>query len=185
MLKVFQKVLQRLKDKCLALGYEMLLEADVSGWLFHLFLTQPKVNWLQIHLDTRICNAKGFFDVVIGPLQTIANGRPCVNPQLVIEVKIFPIIGFTDQQHRVHYEHILNDDFPKLGRLDSTIELCAALIMDGRGYLEGTYQGCNRREHLIKIRNKVASGVHVFIMRLTDGNWQIEHEAPEAAHNIR
>lgn len=183
MLKVFQQVLERLKDECLALGYEMLLEADVSGWLFHLLLTQPEVNKQQIHLDTRVCKADGRFDVAIGPLQTIASGRPCINPQLVVEVKIFPRIGFTDQQHRVHYEHILNDDLPKLGRLDSAIELRAVLIVDGRGYLEGTYQGSNRREYLIKKRNEVASGVHVFIIRLIDGNWQIEHQVPETAPN--
>lgn len=185
MLKTFQKVLEKFKDECLALGYEMLLEADVSGWLFHLLLTQPEVNKQQIHLDTRVCNADGRFDIAIGPLQTIANRRPCINPRLVVEVKIFPRIGFTDQQHRVHYEHILNDDLPKLGRLDSTIELRAALIVDGRGYLGGTYQGYNRHEYLINRRNEGASKVHVFIIGLIDGNWQIGHEAPETAPNSR
>lgn len=183
MLNVFRNVLNRLKSECLALGYEMLLEADVSGWLFHLFLTQPEVNPQQIHLDTRVCNADGRFDIAVGPLQTMANGRPCIHPQLVAEVKIFPRIGFTDQQHRVHYEHILNDDLPKLGGLDPAIEFRTALIVDGRGYLEGTYQGYNRREYLINRRNEVASGVHVFIVRLVNGNWQIEHEAPETAPN--
>lgn len=175
MLNVLQKVVQRFKDECLALGYEMLLEADVCGWLFHLLLTQPKVNPQQIHLDTRVCNAKGRFDIAIGPLQTGAKGRPCVKPQFVLEVKIFPRLGFTAQQHRVHYEHILNVDLPKLGRLDSTIELRASLVLDGRGYLEGIYQGYNRRDYLINKRNQVASGVHMFIIRLTDGDWHIDH----------
>ena len=114
MLNIFRKVIQRFKDECLALGYEMLLEADVCGWLFHLLLTQTEVNPEQIHLDTRVFNADGRFDIAIGSLHTGPNGRPCIQPQLIVEVKIFPRIGFTDQQHRVHYEHVLNDDLPKL-----------------------------------------------------------------------
>jgi len=179
MLNVFQTVLERLKTECLALGYEMLLEADVVGWLFHLLLTRPEISLQQIHLDTRVCNADGRFDIAIGPLHTITNGRPCITPQAVVEVKIFPRIGFTDQQHRVHYVHILDDDLPKLGGLDPALELRTALILDGRGYLKGTYQGHDRHKYLIDRRNEVASGVHVFIVSLADGNWQIEHEAPE------
>lgn len=175
MLNVLQNILQRLKNECLASGYEILLEADVSGWLFHLLLTQPEVNPQHIHLDTRVCNADGRFDIAIGPVHTGANGRPCIRPKFVVEVKIFPRIGFTDQQHRVHYKHILNDDLPKLSRLDSAIGLRAALIVDGRGYLEGTYHGHNRRDYLISRRNQIAPGVHLFIVHLADGNWQIEH----------
>lgn len=178
MLNTFKNVLQRLKNDCLASGYEMLLEADVSGWLFHLLLTQPEVNPQQIHLDTRICNADGRFDIVIGPVHMGADKRPCIEPQLVAEVKIFPRIGFTGPQHRVHYEYILNEDLPKLGRLNPTSQLCTALIMDGRGYLQGTYQGYNRREYLIKRRNDIAPAAHIFILHLTDNNWQIEHKPP-------
>ncbi|MBA7664634.1 hypothetical protein ES703_72695 [subsurface metagenome] len=178
MLNTFENILQRLKNECLASGYEMLLEADVSGWLFHLLLTQPEVNPQQIHLGARICNADGRFDVVIGPIHTETDKRPCIQPQLVAEVKIFPRIGFTGPQHRVHYEDILNKDLPKLGKLNPAIELRTALIMDGRGYLQGTYQGYNRREYLIKRRNDIAPGAHVFILHFTDNNWQIEHEPP-------
>ena len=178
---VFRKVLERLQSECFASGYEMLLEADVSGWLFHFFLTQPEIKRQQIHLDTRVCSADGRFDIAVGPLQTPANARPCIQPQIVVEVKIFPRIGFTDQQQRVHYEHIINDDLPKLGRLGPAIELRTALVVDGRGYLAGTYQGHNRREYLINRRNEVAAGAHVFMVRLADGDWQIEHEAPETA----
>lgn len=178
MLNMFQNVLQRFVNEGLELGYEVLLEADVSGWLFHLLLTQPEVNPQQIHLATRVCNSNGRFDIAIGPVHTGLNRRPCIQPQLVVEMKIFPRIGFTDQQQRVHYEHVLNDDLPKLGGLDPDIELRSALIVDGRGYLEGTYQNYNRREYLINKRNEIASRIHVFIIRLVDGNWQVEYEAP-------
>ena len=178
MLNTFKNVLQRLKNECLASNYEMLLEADVSGWLFHLLLTQPKVNPQQIHLDTRICNADGRFDIVIGPLRTGADKRPCIDPQLVAEVKIFPRIGFTGEQHVEHYKSILNKDLPKLGTLNPAIQLRAALILDGRGYLQGTYQGYNRWECLIKRRNDIASGAHVFILHFANDNWQIKHKPP-------
>lgn len=178
MLNIFQKVIQRLKDECLAQGYEMLLESDVCGWLFHLLITQPEVNPQHIHLDTRICNADGRFDIAIGPIRTVGNKRPCIQPQLVVEIKIFPRIGFTDQQHRVHYEHVLNDDLRKLSGLNPAIELRASLILDGRGYLEGTYHGFNRRDYLINKRDQIAPGTHIFIVRLVDGIWQIDHEAP-------
>ena len=175
MLNVFEKTIKRLKDECLKSGYEMLLEADVSGWLFHLLLTEPEVNPLQIHLDTRVYKADGRFDIAVGPLHQGSNGRPCIQPEIVVEVKIFPRIGFTDQQHRVHYEHVLNDDLQKLGRLDPAIGLRAALILDGRGYLKGTYQGHSRGEYLISRRDQIAPGVHIYIIRFAEGNWQIQH----------
>lgn len=181
MLNLFHKVIHRLKDECVERGYEILLEADVSGWLFHLLLTQPEINAQHIHLDTRVCDADGRFDIAIGPLRTGPNGRPCIKPQFVLEVKIFPRLGFTNQQHRVHYEHILNDDLRKLGQLDSTIGLRAALILDGRGYLEGTYQDQNRRVYLINKRNQIAPGVHVFIIRFANDSWHVEHEAPKTS----
>ena len=144
MLEIFKKVIDRFKDDCLLAGYEPLLEADVSAWLFHLFLTSSELDPAEVHIDTRVCNADGRFDVAIGPLKIRVNGRPCVEAHSVIEVKIFPRIGFTDQQHRVHYEHILNDDLRKLGTLKPDIGFYSALIFDGRRYLEGSYKGKNR-----------------------------------------
>lgn len=178
MLNSLRQVLQRFRDECLELGYEMLLEADVSGWLFHFLVGQPGIDPKQIHLDTRVYNAKGRFDIAIGPPRIGEKGRPHVNPKSVLEVKIFPRFGFTDQQHRVHYEHILNDDLRKLGELDPEIGHRAALVVDGRGYLRGKYKERNRREYMIERRNQIASGVHLFILHLTDGHWQIDHVPP-------
>lgn len=179
MLNVFQKVIDRLKNECLESGYETLLEADVSGWLFHLFLMQSEVEPRELHLDTRVLNADGRFDIAVGPLTTGANGRPCVEARMVAEVKLFPRIGFTDQQHRVHYEHILNDDLRKLGGLDPAVGLRVALIVDGRGYLGGTYQGYNRRDYLINRRNNIAPRVHICIIHAVGEDWQIEYETPK------
>lgn len=79
---------------------------------------------------------------------------------------------------------MLNDDLRKLGGLDPAIGLRVALILDGRGYLQGTYQSNNRLDYLINKRNQIASGVHLFIVRLINGDWQIVHEAPETEVNI-
>ncbi len=178
MLNLFHKVLHRFKDEALASGYEMLLEADVSGWLFYLLLTQPGITPQQIHLDTRICNADGRFDIAIGPLHSAWNERPCIQPEAAVEVKVFPRIGFTAQQHRVHYVSVLERDLPKLGVLEPDVGLCAAMLLDGAGYLEGTYHSHNRREFLIRQRDRVAPRAHLFIVRLVNQTWQIGHEAP-------
>lgn len=183
MLETFKKVIDRFKNDCLLAGYEPLLEADVSAWFFHLFVTSSELNPAEVHLDTRVYNADGRFDIALGPLRIGASGRPCVDAHSVIEVKIFPRIGFTNQQHRVHYEHILNDDLRKLGTLKPSIGLYSTLIFDGRRYLEGSYKGKNRREHLINRRNQIAPLAHIFIIRPEGSNWYIDHQPPGTAAN--
>jgi len=179
MLETFKIILKRFKEEGLMMGYEMLLEADACGWLFHLLLMQPGINKKEIHLDTRVCETRGRFDLVIGPInKTPMRGRPCVNPRFVVEVKLFPRIGFTGQQYKKRYERIINEDLPKLGKLD--LPVSASLIIDGCRYLEGTYEGCNRYDYLVKIRNKIAPKAHIFMIHLIDDdNWRIDHKAPE------
>lgn len=180
MLGTFQRILDRFRNECLASGYLALLEADVSGWLFHLFLIDPTVK-ADVHLDTRVCNSDGRFDLVVGELQFPETERPCISPQLVVEIKLFPKIGFTGSQNDRHYKEVLERDIPKLGKLKTAIECRATLIVDGCGYLEGPYQTRNRRKQLISHRDKVAPGVHIFIVRLHNDNWLVEHESPTAA----
>jgi hypothetical protein len=43
----------------------------------------------------------------------------------------------------------------------------------------GVDEGIMQVKYLIDRRNEVASGVHVFIVSLADGNWQIEPKSPE------
>lgn len=178
MLETFKKVIDRFKNDCLLAGYEPLLEADVSAWLFHLFVTSSELDPTKVHLDTRVYNADGRFDIAVGPLKIGVSGRPCVEAHSIIEVKIFPRIGFTDQQHRVHYEHILNDDLRKLGTLKLGIGFYSTLIFDGRRYLEGSYKGKNRREYLISRRDEIAPSAHIFIIRPEGSNWYIAHKPP-------
>jgi hypothetical protein len=178
MLETFSKVINRFRNDCLVAGYEPLLEADVSGWLFHLLLTSPDLDPVEVHLDTRVYNADGRFDIAIGPLKIGTNGKPCVEAHSVLEIKVFPRTGFTNQQHREHYEHILKDDLRKLGTLELHGGFCSSLILDGRGYLTGSYKGENRREFLVSRRNKIAPQAHIFIIRLEGDDWYVDHESP-------
>jgi len=175
LLSVLRRALERFCTECLAEGYEVLLEADVASWLFHFLLEDARVDAKQLHCDTRVCEASGKYDMALGTIAEAEDGRPCVAARLVVEIKVFPRLGFTDQAHRVHYEHVLGDDLPKLGSLAAGVPCRAALLLDGRGYLEGTYKGMNRRQHVIETRNRVAAGVHVFVVRLSQGKWLVEH----------
>jgi len=178
MFKIFEKTIDQFINDCLSAGYEPLLEADVSGWLFHLFLISPELNHTEVHLDTRVYDTDGRFDIAIGPLKIGSKGRPCVEAHSVIELKVFPRVGFTDQQHRVHFEHILNDDLRKLGGLKQ-VNFISAVIYDGRNYLDGNYKGISRREYLINRRDQIASLAHIFIIRPEGGEWYIDHKPPK------
>ncbi len=174
MLKTLTNILSQLCNECNSKQYDFILEADASGWLFHLFLSDPTINPNQVHLDTRVAGAKGRYDLAIGPITSNA-ARPSISPQLVVEVKIFPTVGFTDQQHRVHYEHVLEDDLRKMGQLSSSIECRAEVLIDGYDYLSGQYSKQNRLQYLIGVRDKVAAGVHIFLITSNNGTWQHQH----------
>ena len=178
LIEIFQDVLRKLCNECLAKGYEILLEADLAGWLFHLFLLEPEIHHNHLHMNARLKNAYGFCDIAIGPVETSGAVRPYTNPGLVIEMKLFPRLGFTNQQHYVHYLHILKDGLPKLGNQDLSCGYRAAVIMDGVRYLDGKYQGNNRKIFLVKKRNQIAPRTHLFLIRLIEGNWDIEYIKP-------
>jgi hypothetical protein len=184
MLNVFQNSLERLISECLLKGYVMLLEADVYGWLFHILITDDRIKPDQIHLVTRICCADESkkFDIVFGDIQNNAwdgkGKRPCVDPKLVIEVKLFPSIGFITADHRENYVNLIKGDLPKLNELNE--KLCAVLVVDSYGYLQGNSHGSktNRLDELISTRNSLAPKVHIFIVRLINNDWKIEYKEP-------
>jgi hypothetical protein len=90
-----------------------ILEADLAAYMYHLWVNLFK-EAAALHIDTRIYqNLERRFDFVVGKIDYTV-GKPCViNAELVAELKAFPY-GFTDQQHRVHYFHVMDDDLPKL-----------------------------------------------------------------------
>jgi hypothetical protein len=178
MLYVLKRALLRFRDECQATGYEVLLEADVAGWMFHVLLKDSSVRPQNVHLGARVCGAGGFYDVAIGDLDCESAKRPCVRPGLVIEIKVFPRIGFTPQQHRVHYKHVIEDDIPKLGKLRNTRAVKVEVLIDGAGYLNGFYAGESRKDHAARIRDEVARDVHIFIVRREGSEWEMEHLPP-------
>jgi hypothetical protein len=69
--------------------FKPLLEADVLGYLYHLWASKLNIAD-KLHLDARICAApRQRFDFVIGEMDHNAK-RPCIRPELVVEVKSFP-----------------------------------------------------------------------------------------------
>jgi len=146
-LNILETVLKRMCSEFTQHDYHFLVEADVSGWLFHLLLLEPSVTANQVHVDTQargaMKNAK--YDVAIGPVSD-DGVRPCVDPVLVVEVKVYPETGFTDQQNRVHYEHVLKDDLIKLAVLAGVVPDRVELLVDGREYLRDRFAGQQRLE---------------------------------------
>ena len=175
MLTMLETVLRSMCSEFTQHDYHFLVEADVCGWLFHLLLLEPSVTANQVHLDTRVRGAmkNAKYDVAIGPVSDDGD-RPCVDPVLVIEVKLFPETGFTDQANRVHYEHVLNDDLIKLALLAGAVPDRVELLVDGCEYLRGRYAGQQRLEYLTLARDQVAPGVQILLLRLQNDEWVVE-----------
>lgn len=172
-----KRVINQLDEQCHRHNYEFLLEADISGWIFHLFLLQPEIVKNNIHIDTRIPNSDRRFDIVIGTINKNAVERPFVLPDIAIEIKVFPK-GFTYGQHRVHYEQILCDDLLKLNTITSPHILLIELILDSDRFLDGKYHGENKIIHIVNVRNRVSPRTHLFFVRILPETWQVIHKPP-------
>lgn len=175
MLNALTGSLQALADECLNGGFEALLEADVSGWLFHFLLARPAITAGKLHLQSRVVGVEGFIDVAHGQIDCDSQARPAVRPDLALELKLFPRIGFTSQQHRVHFEHVLHDDLQKLGQVKLPACVCAEVLVDGYGYLQGKYSGTNRLAVVTRTRNAVCPGSHILVVELSGGAWGVRH----------
>nr|MBN2278360.1 hypothetical protein [candidate division Zixibacteria bacterium] len=160
-------------------SFKPLLEADVVGFLYHLLISKAKVSVAELHLDTRVRGARknDKLDIVIGDISTENIRRPVIVPRMVIEVKVFPI-GFDAQQHRVHYEHVLNDDLPKLQRISQRKPDTAVveLLYDECPYLDGKYKTQNRIDYLLSMRDKIAQSAKVIVAKKKDkkaDDWRV------------
>ena len=155
--------------------YCPILEADLSGFLYHLILSKGICSPARIHLDTRVVEStskNNRFDVVIGELARRQDDRPAVSPEVVIEIKMFPY-GFTDQQHRVHFEHVLNDDLRKLASVKGENLARIEFLFDQVDYLDGTYSGRLRRDVLLARRAETAAGVNFLLAQRKAENWEV------------
>jgi len=83
--------------------------------------------------------------------------RPAIVPRLVLEFKAFPI-GFTPQQHSVHFRHVLED----LGKLKEIASACAdgrgIVLFDGDGYLTET-----RLSAILETRDRADVRIRVYL----------------------
>ncbi|MGC8576285.1 MAG: hypothetical protein ACP5L3_07190 [Caldisericum sp.] len=145
----------------------------MSGFLYHLIIVRDLCPLNRIHLDTRIIGAQNNndrFDLVIGDVQQREDGRPAVLPEAIIEIKMFPQ-GFTNQEHHVHFENILNVDLKKLGPLQNIMRV--EFIYDEVNYLGGQYNEENRRDVIVETRDHGAQGVYLVFARRVNGNWRV------------
>ncbi len=145
-------------------NFQPILESDVVAYMYHLWISQfGGVN--RLHLDTRICHKlDNRFDFVLGNVDYNAD-KPCViKPELVVEVKFFPY-GFTDQQHRVHYFHVIDDDLPKLKTLKNSLDSRYEFLFDEVNYLKGSDKIVHslRIERLIKRRDDLDSRIIIIL----------------------
>lgn len=143
-----------------------ILEADVVGYLYHLWVLQYGM-LDKVHLETRLCvTPNDKFDFVLGEVD-YSEIKPCIKrPKLVIEVKSFPI-GFPDPQHRVHWNHVIEDDIPKLAKIKEPLTQRYILLFDEDDYLKGLYRAMNisKLEYIKHVRDKKDKEIVLVNMR--------------------
>lgn len=151
-----KQTLRLLCEKYNSRAFVPILESDVVAFMYHLSISHFE-DASQIHLETRVCQiVDKKFDFVVGAVN-FEFGRPCIDrPELVAEVKAFPY-GFTDQQHRVHYYHVIDDDLPKLQSLKRFVDLRYMILFDEDDYLRGldTKAQSSRLGRLKELRNEL------------------------------
>jgi hypothetical protein len=145
-----------------------ILEADVVAYMEHLWISQFG-EAEKLHLDTRVYQKlDSRFDFVLGQVDYSA-GKTCITrPELVAELKAFPY-GFSDQQHRVHYFHVIEDDLPKLQSLTNPGDSRCEILFDEDDYLQGYDNAAqtSRIERLIKRRAELDARVRIALLRKT------------------
>lgn len=173
---IIENVLKRFTEDYATNRFIPILEADVVGYFYHLLILEIG-DVAKIHLDTRICQfGNNKFDLVIGDV-CYSYKRPCIeNPGIVIEFKAFPV-GFTSQQHHVHYRHVIEDDVPKLAVLSNIRGDRYMLLFDEDNYLKGIDEKVGRRkiERITKLRDEVDPKIKVIYITRQIGKlkWKI------------
>ena len=159
---IIEELLQTLSQDYTSGIFVPILEADVVGYLYHLWILRFG-SASRVHLDTRVCvNPNKKFDFVIGEVDYHGK-RPCIGkPEFVIEVKSFPS-GFTDQQHRVHYFHIIENDIPKLANMKEPSNNRYILLFDEDDYLKGfdTASKTSRISWIMQVRDELDSRIKI------------------------
>ena len=147
-----------------------ILEADVAAYLYHLWILESgKAS--NVHLDTRIHQRqRSFFDFVTGRID-YGVAKPCIsNPELIAEIKAFPI-GFTHQQNRRHYFQVIERDLPKLASVTNPQDSRFEILFNENNYLGGNdvKNSSSRMAYIIKTRDTLDGKIRVVFLKKTAG----------------
>lgn len=183
MLEQLLDIAEEMGNLCNEGTYEPILEADVSGYIYHA-LIQRKLPLRRLHLDTRIFfadNDNQRFDLAIGDLDNRPDGQKkrAIIPELVLEAKVFPE-DFSDQQHSQHYREILRRDVPKLQTITQTSIARILFLFDEANYLtRSKCRGTKRTkiDEINLIRTKKCKEIQIiYANRLLPSHpWQVQN----------
>ena len=148
-------------------GFEILMESDLVALLFHSYLFTEKELLNKIHIETRILNIeRKRIDFSIGKV-TNENKRPSINPELIIECKVFPN-GFDSKQLRRRVREV-KGDVEKVGLLKLNVPKFI-LVFHYHDYLNN-----NRKAEIIELRNATDKKIKI-IRILKENNHYIKQE---------
>jgi hypothetical protein len=148
-------------------GFEILLESDLVALLFHCYLLTENKLLNKIHIETRILNIEAKrIDFAIGVV-TNENKRPSINPELIIECKVFSN-GFTNSQLSRRLREV-KGDIKKVGLLNLNVPKFI-LIFDYHDYLNN-----ERKKEITELRNLTDNKIKI-IRILKDNNQYLKQE---------
>jgi len=109
--KKFNKIIELIL-KYINEGYVILLESDLVSLMFHSYLLLEENIPNKIHINSRISQSKSDrekIDFVIGEIINPKKLRPKIEPEIIVEVKAIPELGFNDRQKEKRYQTIIKD----------------------------------------------------------------------------
>jgi hypothetical protein len=166
---IINELLQMLSQDYASGKFVPILEADIAGYLYHLWISKFG-DAKRVHLDTRICvvpNKK--FDFVVGEVEHGAK-RPCIRkPEIVIEVKSFSS-GFTSSQRGNRYSKVEGHDIPKLAELKEPLDNRYILLFDEANYLKklDTKSRIPKLKTIIQVRNERDPKIKIIYIERVD-----------------
>ncbi|OGU28213.1 MAG: hypothetical protein A2057_01960 [Ignavibacteria bacterium GWA2_35_9] len=167
--KKFNKIIELIL-KYINEGYVILLESDLVSLMFHSYLLLEENIPNKIHINSRISQSKSDrekIDFVIGEIINPKKLRPKIEPEIIVEVKAIPELGFNDRQKEKRYQTIIQD-IKKIKNLNLKVPRYI-LIFDGVNYFE------DKIEMIIQERNTVDTGIELIRIYKTNSKYFAEN----------